>query len=222
MGTGMVMGTGMGTLGSQAPHTATHTGMGTGMGMDDSMRDAAAGGDLGSTDLSIPVQHPRRLGPSTGDSTAPESRSNGDRYDRSGGGRGSLQYQQQQQREEYPQQQQQQQQQSDSPSRRGQISKNYSYSSDRDDQYQHSHPSSASDVALRNTNKDGKPDFYPNDSYARFENRAEGEGGSERAAYSEAGRRKRELSGGNSGALTGGRKMPGTSMGTGRNPSDKK
>ena len=156
-------------------------------------------------------QNQSRLGPGSGDSTASDSRSNGDRYDRSGAGRASSYYQQQQ-RQDYPMQQQ-----SDSVAgRRGYGGNNYNYNSngDRSDgRYQQpSHPSS--DVAVRNTNMDGKlSDFYPNDSYNGFENREgeredERERESERLAYNDVGRRGRDISGGNSGSLSEGRKKP--------------
>jgi hypothetical protein len=206
------MGTGAGILGSHVADTAVHKGMGT-----DDMRDAP-GGDLEPSDLdpSVPAQNQGRLGVGLGssdstapDSTAPVSRLNGERYDRSGAGRASSYYQQQQ-RQDYLMQQQQ----SVSPTgRRGHGNDNYSYNNngDRSDgRYQHSHPSS--DVAVRNSNIGGKSsEFYPDDPYNGFENREgerEGERGrvSERAVYGQAGRRGRELSGGNSGAPSTGRK----------------
>jgi hypothetical protein len=205
-------GTVAGILGSHVTDTALHKGMGF-----DDMRNAAAG-DLepSDPDPNVPAQNQGRLGTGLGssDSIAPNSRLNGDRYDRSGASRASSYYQQQQ-RQDYLMQQQQ----SVSPAgRRGHGNDNYNYNNngDRSDgRYQHSHPSS--DVAVRNTNMDGKSsEFYPDDSYNGFENR-EGErgGDGERAAYAQAGRRGRELSGGNSGAPSPGRKTPHPSRSSG-------
>lgn len=208
--TGTGASTGTGIFGSNAAGIATHRGMGT----DDIRGATGTGIDSLDPDPSSQMLNQGRQGPGpgmdSGDPMAPDPRSSGDRYERSGADRASSYYQQQQQRQDYPMQQQQQQQSSSSGRRRGHGSNNYNYNSngDRGDgRYQPSNPSS--DAAVRNTNMEEKSlDFYPDDSYNGFESRdGEGERGveSERAAYGE-GRRGREVSGGNSGALPAGRK----------------